>query len=122
MKSKTGSTWIIQSLRVAAITIAVVAVYKELGKPKPERTGCGVVGFVPYDFRMPGLRKLMQTFWNPYDPRVFTQPFFGVGWGINFYALLEKLRIIAQGDFSEERFLMPTRSIKELLTQPPSTK
>ncbi len=120
MTNSTGRVWIPRALQAVAITVAVVAVLKELEKPKSERTWCGTVaGFVPYDFRVPSLRKLVRSFWNPYDPRVFTQPVFGVGWGINFYALLEKLRIIAQGDYSEEKFLMPTRSIKELLTQPP---
>ncbi|GAI16495.1 unnamed protein product, partial [marine sediment metagenome] len=39
---------------------------------------------------------------------------FGIGWAINFYALLERLRLIGQ-EISEEDFLMPTKSIKEVL-------
>ncbi|GAI29807.1 unnamed protein product [marine sediment metagenome] len=46
---------------------------------------------------------------------------FGIGWAINFYALLENLGIIKRADVSEENFLMPTQSIKEVLVHPETT-
>ena len=39
---------------------------------------------------------------------------FGIGWTVNLYALLENLGIIKPGA-SEENFLMPNKSIKEIL-------
>ena len=47
---------------------------------------------VPYDFRMPTLHRFRERFWNPDDPRIFTPRFFGVGWSLNVYQLLEWLR------------------------------
>ena len=53
---------------------------------------------VPYDFRMPTLRRLRERFWNPEDSRIFTPHFFGVGWSVNLYQVREILR----GDGAEE--------------------
>jgi len=103
-------------LQVTAITLALTAVCQELEKPKEERFWHGkVVGFVPYDFRFPTLERFRETYWNPYDSRILVPEAFGIGWAINFYSLLERLRLIGQ-DLSEEDFLMPGEHMKEVLT------
>jgi len=103
-------------LQATAITLSLIAVCQELEKPKPEREWHGkVAGFVPYDFRMPTLERIRETYWNPYDSRILVPEAFGIGWAINFYALLERLRLIGQ-DLSEEDFLMPGEHMKEVLT------
>ncbi len=108
--------WFIRIIQVTAITLTLAAVCEELEKPKAERKWHGkVFGFVPYDFRLPTVERVKEACWNPYQHRVFTPRVFGVGWGINFYALLENLRIMSQADISEESYLMPTESIKEIL-------
>jgi hypothetical protein len=108
--------YIVRLLQAAAITLAVLAVCQELEKPQEKRKWHGTVaGFIPYDFRMPSAEKYKEAYWNPYESRVFTPEVFGVGWAINFYALLEKLRLIGQ-DGSEEDFLMPGPHMKEVLT------
>lgn len=37
-------------------------------------------------------KKMFQDLWNEKEPRVFPPKQFGVGWGINFHALVKKLK------------------------------
>lgn len=72
--------------------LTAAAVYQELQKLPEERTWHGrVAGFVPYDFRPPTLERLREAYWNPDDPRFLTDRVLGIGWGINFYSLLQDL-------------------------------
>jgi len=112
--------WCIRAFQAAAIALALAAICQEMEKPKAERKWYGkVFGFVPYDFRLPTVERVKEACWNPYDHRVFTPRVSGVGWAINFYALLENLRIMSQ-NYSEEDFLMPTDSIREILKEQPT--
>ena len=109
-------------LQAAAITLALVAVCQEIEKPEEERTWHGTIaGFIPYDFRIPTIERFKERFWNSFENHIITPEVFGVGWAINFHALLENMRLIGQEDVSEEDFLMPTQSIKELLIHSPET-
>ena len=72
------------------------------------------MGFVPYDFRWPTDEAIIHAFWNPFDGRVLVPTFFGLGWALNFRALLDRLGVF-QPDVTEEHFLMPTDSIRETL-------
>ena len=47
---------------------------------------------VPYDFRVPTLQRLKDRFWNPDDPTIFTPRVFGVGWSLNVYQVVRRLR------------------------------
>ena len=106
----------IRMIQVTAFTLTMAAVCQELEKPKEERKWCGKIGgLIPYDFRLPTIERLKESYWNPYERRVFTPEVFGVGWAINLYALLENLGII-RATVSEEDFLMPTKSLKDVLT------
>jgi hypothetical protein len=107
--------WFIRLVQAAAITVTIAAVCQELEKPKEERQWHGKVGFIPYDFRLPTIDRFKDSYWNPDDSRIFTHDVFGIGWAINFYALLEKLRLIGESYASEEDYLMPTQSIREVL-------
>ena len=115
--------WFNRLVQVGAFTIAIAAVLQELEKPREERKWCGAIaGFIPYDFRLPTLERFKESYWNPYDSRIFTPEAFGIGWAINFYALLERLSLLRQQTvLSEEDFLMPTPKMKDLLTQPQTT-
>lgn len=74
-------------------TLVVAAVCQELRKPPGERDWHGkIAGLIPYDFRLPTLERIQEKYWNPDDPRIFTEHGFGVGWAVNFYALLERLQ------------------------------
>jgi len=110
--------WFVRIVQVAVVSLTIAAVCQEMEKPGEERRWHGVVaGFIPYDFRMPTIDRFKESWWNPYDMRVLTPRAFGIGWSINFYSLLEKLRLAGRGDVSEESFLMPTKGIRDLITQ-----
>jgi len=103
-------------VQVSTITLTMIAVLQEMEKPEAERRWHGTVArYIPYDFRPPTLEKLRQTYWNAESYQVFTPPAFGVGWGINFFSLMEKFRILGDYPKTEEEFLMPTESIREVM-------
>ena len=84
-------------LKIAGVALVAVALYQELKKPPEEREWHGkVADFVPYDFRMPTGERLRKRLWNPEDPRIFTEHFFGVGWSINFYTLFRRLQMLKE--------------------------
>ena len=114
-----GKEWIIRLLEATIVTVTLAAICQELEKPKEERTWHGKVGFIPYDFRIPTMERIKETFWNPDNGSIFTQEVWGIGWAVNFYALLEKMRIISESCVSEEDFLMPTPSLKAVLEHRP---
>jgi hypothetical protein len=116
--------WLVRFLQVSAMTLTLAAILQEMEKPPPERQWQGrIAGFIPYDFRLPSLQKLINTYWNADADRILMPAAFGIGWGINFHPLLERLRLWRE-DFalSEEDFLMPTKSMKETLLRHAETR
>lgn len=80
--------------RTAVIGAVAGAVYVELRKPPAERTWHGkLLGAVPYDFRMPTIERLRQSYWNPRSPKLFTDRPFGVGWSVNIPTVLRRLGV-----------------------------
>ena len=79
-------------LRAAALFLTLAAVAQELSKPETERRWHGRVAGVPYDFRFPSPKRFRDAYWNPNDPRVFTDRVVGLGWAVNFAQLLPRLR------------------------------
>jgi hypothetical protein len=70
--------------KLVGTALVVAAVAQELRKPSSERTWHGrLAGFIPYDFRPPTLERFKDAWWNPEDPRIFTDRAFGVGWAVN---------------------------------------
>src|SRR4030042_1894762 len=112
--------WLANLVEAAAITIAVIAGCQELEKPREARDWHGRVGVVPYDFRLPNLERLKEAFWNPDDSGVLTPAVFGIGWAVNLCALLEKMRLLGEDYASEDDFLMPTPSLREVLEHRPA--
>ena len=111
-----SSKWFIRIVQVTVVALTMAAVFQELEKPKEKRQWHGkVAGIFPYDFRMPNIERLKESYWNPYESRVFTPTIFGVGWAVNLYTLLEILRVIEETNASEENFLMPTPAMKETM-------
>ena len=110
--------WFTRIVQVAAFTLTIAAICQELEKPEEERKWHGKVAkFIPYDFRLPTIERFKESYWNYSDSRIFTPEVFGIGWAINFHALLEKVRLIGEAYISEEDFLMPTQSIRDVLEQ-----
>ncbi|MBA7615326.1 hypothetical protein ES703_22604 [subsurface metagenome] len=115
--------WFTRILQATAITLTLVAVFQELEKPKEERKWHGkIAGFIPYDFRIPTIERFKESCWNPYESRLFTPRVLGIGWGVNLYTLLERLRLFGETYVSEEDFLKPTKAIKELLAETPTAE
>ncbi len=81
--------WLIRTATMAAVAGAV---YTELRKPPEKRTWHGkLMGFVPYDFRMPTVQRLRDSYWNTSSNRIFTDRPLGVGWAVNIPAVLKRL-------------------------------
>lgn len=72
--------------RLLLAIIGVIAIVKELRKPKEERTWHGEVSVFPYDFRLPTVDRVRETYWNPDGPFI-SGKVFGVGWAPNFGVL-----------------------------------
>ncbi len=75
------------------------------------RQSCGIL---PYDFRIPTLDRLKEAYWNPYESRMLTPVVFGLGWSVNFHAMMENMRVLPNPDTSEQSFLMPGEHMKEI--------
>ncbi|MGH2427952.1 MAG: hypothetical protein ACRDGV_03540 [Candidatus Limnocylindria bacterium] len=81
--------WLLRMLVLGALAGAL---WTELRKPPAERTWHGkLLGFVPYDFRVPSLEELRLAYWNPHSHRIFTDRPLGVGWAVNIPTLLRRL-------------------------------
>jgi hypothetical protein len=111
--------WLVRLIEATAITIALAAVCQELEKPRDERQWYGKLGFIPYDFRMPSMGRFKESYWNPESSQIFTSEVWGIGWAINFHALLERMRIIGESYITEEDFLMPTPTMRKILENRP---
>ena len=111
--------WLVRLIEAAVITVTLAAVCQELEKPREARRWHGKVGFIPYDFRMPTIGRVKESFWNPEDERIFTTGLWGIGWAVNFYTLLEKMRVIGEIYVTEEDFLMPTPTLRKILENRP---
>ena len=71
------------------IVVVALAVTRELRRSPELRTWHGkVLGFVPYDFRIPTLARLREAWWSPDDDRVLMPRALGVGWSVNLARLL----------------------------------
>ena len=88
-KNKKKGSGVVNFIIGLLVTIlAGAAIRDQLKRPPQERTWQGTIAGFPYDFRIPTLEKVRNTFWNPNDSRLLVPQAFGVGWTINFYALL----------------------------------
>lgn len=83
-------------VRLVALGLVVGAVLQEAAKPRGQRTWRGrVLGMVPYDFTPPTWERVRRAYWNPDDPRLFTDRVLGVGWAVN----LHRARVLLSGLF-----------------------
>jgi len=71
-------------IRIVTLGLAAVAVVKEIRTPHDEREWHGVVvGFVPYDFRVPTVARVKERMWDPDGAHLVGPRVFGVGWTVN---------------------------------------
>jgi len=79
-------------IRAAVFGAVAGAVYTELRKSPENRTWHGkLLGFVPYDFRVPSVEQLRSAYWNPASPKLFTDKPLGVGWSVNIPTVLRRV-------------------------------
>ncbi|WP_456789643.1 DUF5808 domain-containing protein [Cellulomonas sp. P5_C5] len=79
-------------IRLITLALGVAAVVKELRTPPEERTWNGVLGFIPYDFRIPTLARVKERMWDPEGAHLISPRVFGVGWTLNVGRLVELVR------------------------------
>jgi hypothetical protein len=87
----------LQSLRgfasLVGIALLAAAVIAELRKPAAMRTWHGrLADFVPYDLRPPSVARISHRLWSPEENVLIVGTPFGLGWTINFAALVKRLR------------------------------
>ena len=111
--------WLVRFVQMAVITVALAAVCQELEKPAEERSWHGKVGFIPYDFRLPTIERIREGYWNEDSPHVFSPEVIGLGWAINFHAILEKMSLVGESYYTEDDFLMPTPTMRKILENRP---
>ncbi|MEP7106301.1 MAG: DUF5808 domain-containing protein [Chloroflexota bacterium] len=91
-------------VKLAGFGLMVAAISQEMSKPEPDREWHGkVFAVVPYDFRPPTWERIRDAYWNPSDPRLFTDRVFGVGWAINLYRAKEYLEEAFEGLMGETK-------------------
>ena len=83
------------SLFTAAAVIHAVASRKSHG------TFLGV----PFEFRIPNVKRVRERWWNREDDRLFTPHVFGVGWSLNLYQARKKLGLLEEGADEDEEAL-----------------
>jgi hypothetical protein len=106
-------------VRLATIGLTIAAISQEMQKAPSERTWRGMVfGIVPYDFRPPTWERLRDAFWNPDDPRLFTERPLGVGWAINFYRAQTLLRELFDSLMESAEPVQVRRSARKASARP----
>jgi hypothetical protein len=64
------------------------AIVQQLQRPPEERTWYGKIAGIPYDFRLPTVERIRDTFWNKNTSKIFLPQVFGIGWSINLYPII----------------------------------
>ncbi|MGN6379353.1 MAG: DUF5808 domain-containing protein [Gaiellales bacterium] len=84
-----------RKIALLAAGLTAAAVVKELRKPPDKRTWHGRLGgALPYDFRIPTVKRARSRWWNP-DAPYLTPRVFGVGWDLNVGRIVDEARRVA---------------------------
>ena len=77
---------------VVGMGLAMASIIQEMRKPARKRTWHGTLfGRIPYDWRRPTAKRVRRAFWQPRSRHLVQPTVFGVGWSINFAAILRPL-------------------------------
>lgn len=74
------------------VGLAAAAIGQELAKAPEERTWKGKVAGVPYNFRLGEWPDIAGEYWNPQSDHIVQPHAIGLGWGINFAAVVNRAR------------------------------
>ena len=70
------------------VLYVITAIVQQLQRPPEERTWYGKIAGIPYDFRLPNVERIRDTFWNKSTSKIFLPQAFGIGWSINLYPII----------------------------------
>ena len=87
-KQKKSKSLLNTAITALVITVAGMAIREQLSRSPEERTWHGNVVGIPYDFRIPTVERLSNTFWNKGTSDIFVPQAFGIGWTLNLYPLI----------------------------------
>lgn len=79
---------------IAGLTAAAIG--QELSRRPEERTWKGKVAGIPYNFHVPEWGGISNEYWNPASDKVLTPHTIGLGWGINFAAVVKRARTMVE--------------------------
>lgn len=86
------------------VGLAAAAIGQELAKEPEQRTWKGKVAGVPYNFRVGEWPDIAGEYWNPESERILQPRAIGMGWGINFAAVVNRARTMME---SQEQRQIP---------------
>jgi hypothetical protein len=78
---------------IAGLTAAAIG--QELARRPEERTWKGKVAGVPYNLHVPEWGQIANEYWNPASDKVLAPHAIGLGWGVNFAAVVGRVRSVA---------------------------
>lgn len=90
---------------VTGLTIAAIG--QELAKEPEERTWKGKVAGIPYNFRFNEWPNIATEYWNPENDSLIVPHVIGLGWGINFAAVAQRVRAMMPAQPDEEPRRVP---------------
>jgi Protein of unknown function (DUF1648)/Family of unknown function (DUF5808) len=73
---------------------------------------------VPYDIRVPTVERIISLWWNPRNPHVLVPRVFGLGWDLNFGAIVIRLHLIAPDSEDEPFGMVSDRAFATALCVP----
>ena len=84
-----GKSWFVAGVVVG---LAAAAIGQELAKAPEDRAWKGTVAGVPYNFRLEEWPEIANEYWNPASNKVIAPHAIGLGWGVNFAAVVNRVR------------------------------
>ena len=77
--------------------LAVAAIGEELQKAPEQRTWKGTIAGVPYNFRVGEWGDIAREYWNPASDEILQPHAIGLGWGVNFAAVANRVQALLDG-------------------------
>lgn len=76
------------------VGLTAAAIGQELAKEPERRTWKGTVAGVPYNFRLAEWPAIANEYWDPSSEQLLQPHTIGLGWGINFAAVVARARAL----------------------------
>jgi hypothetical protein len=74
------------------VGLTAAAIGEEIKQPPEQREWKGTIAGVPYNFRLDEWSNVAKEYWDPTSDRIVTPHAIGLGWGVNFAAILGRVR------------------------------